>query len=150
MRATKRRLPTPGRFSWTFVAATAVVINWIAPERVGKEALPTLIHALSDPRPDIRERAAFALRHIHKEPRLTVPALTMALDDSTERVRGWAIIGLRQFKTDAAVAVSKLRILLSTTTKETQRAAAMALIDIDPKAAKESGAYEIAGYSPPP
>ena len=136
--------------NWTFVAAAALVINWIAPERVGEDVVPILVHALSDPRPDARERAAFALYHIHKEPRLTIPALTMALDDPTGRVRTWAILGLHRFKTDAAGAVPKLRLLLRAATGEDLREAALALIDIDPTAAKESGAYEILGRSPPP
>lgn len=136
--------------NWNFVAAAALVVNWIIPERVPKDVLPILISGLTDPQLPVRERAAFALRHIHKDPGLTVPALTMALDDPAEPVRTWASIGLRYFKTDAAVAVPKLRLLLPAATGGARNAIATALADIDPCAAEEAGAYEALGVSPPP
>ncbi|NYT06022.1 MAG: HEAT repeat domain-containing protein [Methanomicrobiales archaeon] len=64
-------------------------MNWPALERMGRDAIPALEHALIDPDPDVRRDIVDAIARIG-DPR-GIPAVTRALRDPAEPVR-WAAV----------------------------------------------------------
>jgi HEAT repeat protein len=70
----------------------ALVLGDLAP--AAREAIPALIHALSNADAGLRRRAAVALGRFGAEAAAAVPALRSALADSDEGVRSFAATAL--------------------------------------------------------
>jgi HEAT repeat protein/lysophospholipase L1-like esterase len=78
--------------------------------RAARPSVPELIEAVSDPRPDVRWRAVWALGQIGPDAALAVPALTTALKDADLRWRAAEALG--EIGPKAAAAVPDLVPLL--------------------------------------
>jgi HEAT repeat protein len=76
--------------------------------RIGDQALPVLIAALSDPDPAVRSNAAKAIARLGEAAAQAVPALIAALSDSDRSVRSNAARALGQIGTAAAPAIPRL------------------------------------------
>jgi HEAT repeat protein len=77
-------------------------------ERIGRPAVPTLIDALKDEDPDIRETAARILGNLGPQADQAVPALTAALKDPDRGVSVQAAIALGKIGPRAKAAVPAL------------------------------------------
>ena len=81
-------------------------------EDLGADATPSLLPALSDPQPRVRELAARTLAAIGAPAKAAVPALMACLCDGDPRVRLAAVAALHQMGVDAKPAIPLMARLL--------------------------------------
>jgi len=97
-------------------------------------AVNQLAHALSDPDPDVRSAAAWALSQIGAPGAAAVPALEKSLSDSNARVRSLSAVALQSFGPKAVAAVPALIAALQDSAAFVRAPAADALGSIGPSA----------------
>lgn len=112
--------------------AAASALGLIGPE--AKQAAPALFHATTHTNQGVRNNSLWALSRILPDPKQTIPVLIAGLDDPFSVARENAAIALGKYGQAAKVAIPALLRTLST-----NRAAAMALRQIDPEAAAKAG-----------
>ncbi|MCY3020099.1 MAG: HEAT repeat domain-containing protein, partial [Planctomycetota bacterium] len=81
--------------------------------KLGPDAVPALIEALKDQRPDVRAAAVSALRGAGPAAKDAVPLLIAALNDANEKVRWDAVAALGTIGPAAEAALAPLSALLA-------------------------------------
>ena len=99
-----------------------------------KEALPSLIKALSDKEPDVRKSAADAIMRIGPYAKDAIPALIKALTDKESEIRRTAADALFTMREEARAAIPSLISLLNDREREVRSSAADTLGSIGPEA----------------
>jgi HEAT repeat protein len=115
--------------------AFAILGRELAPLAQG--AIPALLRSLSDPDPNTRTSAAYALGHIGGQPSLVIPPLIRCLNDPVATVRGNTMFALGQYGPDAKAAVPALEQALNEVNVNNQHLALSALHKIEP--ARQAG-----------
>ncbi len=111
----------------------ASALGSVGPE--AESAAAALLVAAKDQDEQVRNSSLWALSHIQANPELVLPGLIEGLDDSFSIARENAAIALGRYGSRATSAIPAL-----TRTMTINRAAHMALLAIDPKAASASAA----------
>jgi HEAT repeat protein len=96
-----------------------------------KDAVPALVNALADDRPDVRREVLICLGHIGPDAK-SLPAITAQLDHKDDSVKAAAVFAIAKMGPEAAPALPKLEQQLTTTNELLQTVAAWAVARIQP------------------
>ena len=100
--------------------------------------IPSLLTALTDPEPSVREVAVTYLGIVRDDPRKEVPGLVDALRDTEASVRQAAATALGSYGDQAESAIPALKIAASDPDETVQREAGRALVQIAESKEKSS------------
>jgi hypothetical protein len=104
-----------------------------------KSATRDLITLLSDPSPDVRGRALWALGQIKSDPAIVIPALANCMNDTDARVRANVVSVILVYGEAARSTVPFLLKAISDPEPRVRVSARHALMKIDPEAAANAG-----------
>jgi HEAT repeat protein len=97
--------------------------------QLGPPAVPTLVQLLEDPEPEVRARAADALRRVGRKAASADRPLQTVLDDSSPLVRLNAMEALWAITGDAAVTVERAATMLDEPDRDLRRRAFLLLVE---------------------